>query len=117
MYLVGSAVVAALILGGALPSAMWWTAAGVLVVVGGYHLIAGWKLTVSEGDALEIANRHIGMTVGHASATLGFAGWRAKPVWNVLVFNADEPPTRQGLVRVGGVDGVVLDSYVEDVVG
>jgi hypothetical protein len=38
-------------------------------------------------------------------------------VWNVLVFSADDPPSQQGLVRVDGVTGEVLGSYVEEVAG
>lgn len=115
VYLVGAIVVAALIVSGRLPNAMWWTAVVVLGVVGVYHLASGWSLAVREDAALEAANREIGFPVGHASATLGFVGWRARPVWNVLVFSAEDPPLQQGLVRVDGVDGDVLDSWIEDV--
>jgi hypothetical protein len=115
VYLVGAVVVAALIVIGPLPNAMWWTAVVVLGVVGVYHLASGWNLAVREEAALETANREIGFPVGHASATLGFVGWRARPVWNVLVFSAEDPPVQQGLVRVDGVDGYVVDSYAEPV--
>ena len=40
-------------------------------------------------------------------------GWRSRPVWNVLVFSADEPPTERGLVRINAVNGEVEDVYVE----
>jgi len=53
--------------------------------------------------------------VGHASAVVGFDGLRARPVWNVLVFSADEPPTQRGLVRVDAVDGHVVESVTEEV--
>ena len=114
-YLVGAAAVAVLIGLGALPVTMLWTAVAVLVIVGGYHLIAGWNLEVREGEALEIANRTVAFAVGHASASLGFTGWRARPVWNVLVFSADEPPSERGLVRIDGIDGTVVDHYSEPV--
>ena len=114
-YFVGAAVIAGLIATGGLPSAMWWTAVVVLVVVGAYHLIAGWNLEVREGEALEIANRTVQFAVGHASASLGFVGWRARPVWNVLVFSADDPPSERGLVRIDGIDGNVVDHYNEPV--
>jgi hypothetical protein len=64
---------------------------------------------------LEVANRAVAFPVGHASASLGFTGWRARPVWNVLVFSADEPPSERGLVRIDGIDGHVVDSYVEEI--
>jgi hypothetical protein len=115
VYLVGAAVVAVLIILGGLPSAMWWTAVAVLAVVGGYHLIASWDLEVREGEALDIANRTVLFPVGHASASLGFTGWRARPVWNVLVFSADDPPSQRALVMIDGIDGNVADSYVEPV--
>ena len=115
VYFVGAAAVAALIALGALPSAMWWTAVAVLVAVGAYHVIASWNLEVREGEALNVANRTVEFAVGHASASLGFAGWRARPVWNVLVFSADDPPSQRALVMVDGISGEVVDSYLEPV--
>jgi len=114
VYFVGAGIAALLMFTG-LPVLMWATAVGVLVLVGGYHFIAGWKLRVREGRALERANRQVGFPVGHASAQLGFRGWRAKPVWNVLVFSADEPPSRRGLVRVDALSGQIVDSYTESI--
>jgi len=115
VYFVGAAAIALLIAAGALPSAMWWTAAAVLVVVGIYHVMASWNLEVREGEALNIANRTVEFPVGHASASLGFTGWRARPVWNVLVFSADDPPSQRALVMVDGKDGTVTDQYAEPV--
>jgi len=115
VYFVGAAGLAGLLLAGVLPSPMWWTGFGVLLVVGAYHLIAGWNLRVREGEALEIANRNVEFPVGHASASLGFTGWRARPVWNVLVFSADDPPTERALVRIDGIDATVVDAYSEPV--
>ena len=115
VYFVGAVAVGLLITAGVLPSAMWWTAVAVLVVVGAYHLIASWDLRVREGEALEVANRTVDFAVGHASASLGFTGWRARPVWNVLVFSADDPPSERALVMVDGISGEVADSYAEPV--
>lgn len=115
VYFVGAVAVALLIIAGALPSAMWWTAVVALVVVGAYHLIASWDLRVREGEALDVANRTVDFAVGHASASLGFTGWRARPLWNVLVFSADDPPSQRALVMVDGISGDVADSYVEPV--
>lgn len=115
VYLVGAVIVTGLLLAGLVPPAMWWTAAGVLAVVGTYHVVAGWSLVVRQREALEAANRAVAFPVGHASASLGFSGWRARPIWNVLVFSADEAPSQRGLVRVDGIGAAVVDSYVEDV--
>jgi hypothetical protein len=115
VYFVGACAVAALITLGVLPSAMLWTAVAVLVGVGAYHAVASWDLAIREGGALEIANRNVDFPVGHASASLGFVGWRARPVWNVLVFSADNPPSQRALVMVDGINGDVADSYVEPV--
>ena len=46
---------------------------------------------------------------------MNFEGWRARPVWNVLVFSAEEPPTRRGLVRLDGITGNIMEAYVEDI--
>lgn len=110
----GGAVVAGLAALWELPAGLWFVG-GAFVLVAAYHFVAGWELAVRDPEALEIANRAAGFPVGHASAVVSFEGWRARPVWNVLVFSADEPPTQRGLVRIDGLSGEVVDSYVEDV--
>ena len=90
-------------------------AAGLaLIAIGAYHLVAGWNLDVDERDALVSASRHVGFAVGHASAQLGWRGLRSRPTWRILLYSADEPPTKRGLVLVDGVDGSVVEHFVED---
>lgn len=113
VYIVAAVATAALIATG-LPAATWLMV-GLLLAIAGYHRLAGWHLEVMDGEALEIANREAEFPAGHASAALNFEGWLAKPVWNVLMFSADDPPTQRGLVRVDGITGEVVGSYVEDV--
>lgn len=86
----------------------------VLALVGAYHLIAGFDLAVDEQDALVNASRSVGFPVGHASAQMGWRGLRSRPTWRILLYSAEEPPTKRGFVLVDGVDGDVLDSFVED---
>lgn len=93
----------------------FWLAGVALALIAAYHVVAAWRLPVREGRALEVAGGSVPFAVGHASAQVGFVGWRARPVWNVLVFSADEPPTQRALVRVDGISGDVVDRYVEDV--
>jgi hypothetical protein len=112
VYFFGAAIAGAGVAFG-LPTLMWATTVAVLAVIGTYHLLAGWKLRLRERRALEIANREIGFAVGHSSAALGFRGWRARPVWGVLVFSGDDPPSQRALVRVDAIDGNVVDSYAE----
>jgi hypothetical protein len=85
-----------------------------LVLIGGYHFLAGWNLDVDERDALVVATREVGFAVGHASAQLGWRGLRSRPTWRILLYSADEPPTKRGLVLVDGVDGRVVEHFVED---
>ncbi len=113
VYVIGAGLIALGIWAG-LPSGMW-VIVGLLLAIAGYSFLAGWDLQIREGRALEISNRAIGFPVGHASANLGFRGWRGRPVWNVLVFSADEPPSQRGLVRVDGIDGSVVETYSEAV--
>lgn len=89
-------------------------AAGILAAVGGYHLVAGWKLGVDEGEALVAATRRVGFPVGHASAQMGWRGYLSKPTWRILLYSADEPPSQRGLVLVDGQDGDIIDWIVED---
>lgn len=113
VYVIAAAVVAAAIALG-LPTGMWLIVAGLLAIAG-YHYVSGWDLKVMDGEALEIANRHAEFPAGHASAALNFEGWRARPIWNVLMFSAEDPPTERGLVRVDGITGDVVGSYVEEI--
>ncbi len=114
VFVAAAALIAAGIALGELPVLMW-LAVGLLLAIAAYFRVAGWHLVVWEGRALEVANRAIGFPVGHASATLGFIGWRSRPIWNVLVFSADDPPSRRGLVRVDGIDGTVVETYDEEI--
>ena len=92
-----------------------WFVAGLLVVLAAWHRLAAWRIEVLDPEALEIANREVPLAVGHASAAVGFDGWRARPIWNVLVFSADDPPSQRGLIRVDAVDGRVVGTYVEQI--
>ena len=88
--------------------------AAILTVVGIYSIVAGWNLDVDERDALVAATREVGFPVGHASAQLGWRGLLSRPTWRILLYSAEDPPTRRGLVLVDGVDGRVLEHFVED---
>lgn len=90
-----------------------WAAAG-LAVVGIYSIVTGWNLDVDERDALVLAVREAGFPVGHASAQLGWRGWLSRPTWRILLYSAEDPPTRRGLMLVDGVDGEIIEGFVED---
>lgn len=86
----------------------------LLVLIGGYHLLAGWDLAVDERDALVAATRQVGFAVGHASAQLGWRGLRSRPTWRILLYSAEDPPRTRGLVLVDGVDGEIVAHFTED---
>jgi hypothetical protein len=113
VYYLGGAVLVALAVATGLPGGMWFIA-GLLALIGLYHFVAAFDLKVTDTEALSIANQQSDFPVGHASAAIGFEGWRARPIWNILVFSADEPPSQRGLVRVDAVSGEVKDVLVED---
>ncbi len=85
----------------------------ILAAFGIYSLVAGWNLDVDERDALVAAVGEVGFPVGHASAQMGWRGWLSRPVWRMLLYSADEPPSKRGFVLVDGVDGRVIESFVE----
>lgn len=90
-----------------------WAAVG-LSVFAVYCFVAGWNLDIDERDALVAATRDVGFPVGHASAQLGWRGLRSRPTWRILLYSAEDPPTRRGLVLVDGVDGEIVEGFVED---
>lgn len=89
-------------------------AAIILAVVGVYSIVAGVNLDIDERDALVASSRDVGFPVGHASAQLGWRGLLSRPTWRILLYSADNPPTKRGLVLVDGVDGSIVERFVED---
>lgn len=88
-------------------------AAVILAAVGIYSIVSGWDLKIDERDALVAAIAAVGFPVGHASAQMGWRGLLSRPTWRVLLYSAEEPPDRRGFALVDGVDGTVIDSFVE----
>ncbi|MEM9655128.1 MAG: hypothetical protein AAGA65_23755 [Actinomycetota bacterium] len=88
-------------------------AAAILVAVGAYSIVSGWNLNVDERDALVAAIGTVGFPVGHASAQMSWRGLLSRPTWRVLLYSAEEPPDKRGFALVDGVDGTVIDSFVE----
>lgn len=88
-------------------------AAVVLVLIAAYHFASAWPLEVDQTEALLIASRTVGFAVGHSSAQLAWHGLRARPVWRILLYSADEPPTMRGLVQIDAVAGTVMGEYTE----
>jgi hypothetical protein len=88
-------------------------AAIILGLVSAYHFVAAWDLAVDQTKALVVATRTVGFPVGHASAQLTWRGLRSRPVWRILLYSADDPPTMRGLVELDGVDGHVMGEYTE----
>jgi hypothetical protein len=89
-------------------------AAALLTVVGAYQLLSGWNLAVDEQGALVAASQAVGFPVGHASAQMGWRGLLSRPTWRILLYSAENPPTKRGLVLVDGVDGETIQHFVED---
>jgi hypothetical protein len=89
-------------------------AAVILIAAGTYCIASGYDLDVDEQDALVAATRSVGFPVGHASAQMGWRGLRSRPTWRILCYSAENPPERRALVLVDGVDGEVIDFFVED---
>jgi hypothetical protein len=89
-------------------------AAVLLVIAGAYSLVTGWDLAVDEREALVAATAEVGFAVGHASAQMGWRGLLSRPTWRILLYSAENPPTRRALVLVDGIGGGVLDRIVED---
>jgi hypothetical protein len=89
-------------------------AAVFLALVAAYHNACAWPLKLDETGALALSAAAAGFPVGHASAQLAWRGLRSRPVWRVLLYSADEPPTKRGLVELDAVDGEILGTYTED---
>ncbi len=100
--------------GGVLVNDGYLVVAGLLLAAAAYSFATARRLKVRELDALAAAAREVGFPVGHASAQMAWRGFLSVPTWRVLVYSADDPPTKRGLVGVDGTTGEVLGSAVED---
>jgi hypothetical protein len=76
--------------------------------------VAGRRLQIDETQALGSATRTIGFAVGHASAQLAWRGVWSLPVWRLLLYSAENPPTRRAMVIVDGISGEVVQWFSED---
>jgi len=85
-----------------------------LALFGAYSFVAGWNLSVDERDALVAATKQVGFPVGHASAQMGWRGLLSRPTWRILLYSAEDPPEQRGLVLIDGVDGEVVEFFVEE---
>ena len=89
-------------------------AAVLLTLVAIFSFTSGWRMHVDEREALVKAQQAVGFPVGHASAQMGWRGLLSRPTWRILLYSAEDPPQQRGLVLVDGVDGEVLEWFVED---
>jgi hypothetical protein len=107
VYLVAGLLAALL-----LPLSWWVPAIPLLLAV--WHLLSAWPLGIDQDRALELAAPLVPFTVGHASAAVTFHGWRSRPRWHVVVYDAAEPPSRRALVVIDAVTGEMVGApYLE----
>lgn len=89
--------------------------AGILLIVFAvYGFVAGRTLEVDESEALVAANGAVGFPVGHASAQMSWRGLASKPVWRLLVYSAENPPTTRAMVIVDATSGSVVEWFSEE---
>lgn len=96
-----------------LGAGLWVVAIGLLALAY-VHYRTAWPLAVGQEEALDKAAALSPFPVGHASAALGFVGARSRPVWNLVLYSAENPPRFRALVRIDAVSGSQLDEvYME----
>jgi hypothetical protein len=88
-------------------------AGAVLVVLAVYGFVAGRSMKIDESEALVAANQVVDFPIGHASAQQSWRGLLSRPIWRLLVYSAENPPKRRGLVLVDAVDGRVIEQFDE----
>ncbi|MEO5679477.1 MAG: hypothetical protein ABIS47_07410 [Acidimicrobiales bacterium] len=100
--------------GGVLVNDGYLVVAGILAAAAAYSFATARRLKVRELDALAAAAREVGFPIGHSSAQMAWRGFLSIPTWRVLVYSADEPPSKRGLVVVDGTTAEVLGAAVEE---
>ncbi len=114
VYLIGAVLAGWATIAASLPI-MWATAVAPLFVLALYQVVCAWTMGVKDAAAIRAASEAVSFPAGHASATLGYRGWLARPVWQVLVFADGAAPDMQGLVTIDAVDGDITGTYEESV--
>ena len=115
VYLIMAALMAGVVLIADV-SLMWLTGVLPLVALAAIQFVGGWKIKVTDMEAITIASDTTSFDVGHASGSLGFRGWLAKPVWQILAFEAGPgSPEHQAVVTVDGLSGEIRGIYEEAV--
>lgn len=94
---------------------MWLMAVVPLVAIAIYQFAGGWQIKVSDMEAISLAANAASFSFGHGSATLGYRGPLAKPVWQVLIFADGPSPDHQALVTIDGLSGEVTGIFEQDV--
>ncbi|MEZ5239501.1 MAG: hypothetical protein R2716_11360 [Microthrixaceae bacterium] len=89
-------------------------AGAALCAFGVYGMFAGRTLVVDETDALVTASKQVGFAAGHASAQQVWHGGLSRPTWRILLYSAENPPRRRGIVLVDGIDGRVVEWFSEE---
>lgn len=113
MYVAGAIVLTLLAL---TIAPLYWVSAILMAVLALWHFRAAWPLAVDQEAALEVGAAMAPFAVGHASAAVTFHGVRSRPRWSVIMYSADEPPSRRALVQIDAVTGdSVAEVYAEDV--
>ncbi|MXZ67536.1 MAG: hypothetical protein F4X18_04815 [Acidimicrobiia bacterium] len=96
-----------------LGAGLWVVAIGLLALAY-VHYSTAWPLAIGQERALDMAAALTPFPVGHASAALGFVGGRSRPVWNLVLYSAENPPRFRALVRIDAVSGRRIDEvYTE----
>lgn len=94
----------------------YWVMAVLVAVLALLHVRASWPLGIEQEEALERAGSSVDFPVGHASAAVTFRGWRARPMWHVILYSADDPPSLRALVQLDAITGEpVAEVYTEPV--
>ena len=109
VFVVAGVISALLIDGG-------WIVAVGFGLLAAWQFLSSWPLAVDENEAMTTAATTVDFPIGHASAAVGFHGWRSRPRWAVVLYSASEPPDQRGLVVVDAVNGDVVEApYVETI--
>lgn len=113
MYAIGAVLLGVLAV---TVATLYWVMAVLMAVLAAWHFLAAWPLRIDQERALEVGASLAPFAVGHASAAVTFHGVRSRPRWSVIMYSADDPPSRRSLVQLDAVTGEpVAEVYTESV--
>ena len=86
----------------------------ILSFISIYLMLTYRESKISQNEVIEIAGKFIHHSIGSYSIGLTFNGIRLKPVWTVIIYDHEEPPTQRTIVEIDANEGHLVEEIFNE---